>query len=50
MEVVLTCKRHDINVIGVVWTMMRRHLPIRTAKALAEKLFDNGRVVVELPA
>lgn len=29
--------------------MVKRHLPIREAKAAAERLFDEGRTVVELP-
>ena len=34
---------------GTARSLLKRHLPIREAKAAAERLFDEGRAVVELP-
>lgn len=37
------------NAPGTAQAMIKRHLPIREAKAAAERLFDEGRAVVEVP-
>lgn len=37
------------NAPGTAQAMAKRHLPIREAKAAAERLFDEGRAVVEIP-
>jgi DNA-binding transcriptional regulator YiaG len=37
------------NAPGTAQALIRRHLPIREAKAAAERLFDEGRAVVEVP-
>jgi DNA-binding transcriptional regulator YiaG len=49
VKLLLLCEPHQLNAPGAAQAMVKRHLPIREAKAAAERLFDEGRAVVELP-
>src|ERR1700675_4216224 len=50
IKLLLLCEPHQLNGPGAAQAMVKRHLPIREAKTVAERLFDEGRAGVELPA
>jgi hypothetical protein len=49
VKLLLLCETNRNNVPGTARSLLKRHLPIRAAKSAAERLFDEGRAVVELP-
>jgi hypothetical protein len=50
VRLLLLCAPNKPNVPGAARALLKRHLRIREAKTVAERLFDEGRVVVEIPA
>lgn len=47
---VVLCRGESANPIAATRALARRHLPLRDAKAAAERAFDGETVVVTLPA
>jgi hypothetical protein len=44
------CATYHLNAPGAARALVRRHPPIREAKTVAERLFDEGHAIVEIPA
>lgn len=49
VKLLLQCAPTQNNAPGTAQALVKRHVPIRAAKALAERLFDQGQAVVEIP-
>ncbi len=48
-KLLLLCRPNHNNAPGTIGALVKRHLPIREAKNIAERLFDEGQAVVEVP-
>jgi hypothetical protein len=49
VTLLLLCETSRNNAPGTTRALLKRHLPIREAKSAAERLFDEGQAVVEIP-
>ena len=49
VKLLLQCIPNQNNSPGTAQALVKRHVPIWAAKALAERLFDQGQAVVEIP-